>query len=315
MEPSEATRNRYPAPGFVDLATVMQIESLEIRTRAVVDGFFAGLHRSPARGFSVEFTEYRQYVTGDDLRYLDWRLLARSDRYQIKQFEDETNLRCMLVVDNSRSMNYGSLSYTKADYAKTLAGTLAYFLHHQRDAVGLFLISDGIDDFLPARYRRGHLQHLLGSLQQAPQGTGTGLISSLEQIAERLQRRGLIVLISDLLTPLDDWKTRLDYLRATGNEVIVFHILDPAELDFPFQQASVFVDAETGRELYIDPAGARVSYQQRFQQHLQQAQAGCEHQGVPLLQITTRTPLEQVLFDFLRLESDTSRIRRRSSIH
>jgi len=306
--PKSIHSNRYPAPGFVDLETVMRIESLELRARAIVDGFLAGLHRSPARGFSVEFTEYRQYVTGDDLRYLDWRLLARSDRYHIKQFEDETNLRCTLIFDNSRSMSYGSLSYSKAAYAKTLAGTLAYFLNHQRDAVGLFRISSGIDEFLPPRHRRGHLPHLLNSLQHAPAGTGTGLIPALEQIAERVSRRGLLIIISDLLTSLEDWGTRLDYLRATGNKIVVFQVLDPAELDFPFPQAALFVDVETGQEIYVDPATARGPYQERFQQHLQTAQAACEHLGIPLVRLTTQTPLEEALFDFLRSQTTVARV-------
>src|SRR5690606_38215138 len=128
--------------------------------RAVMDGFFAGLHRSPSHGFSVEFTEYREYVAGDDLRYLDWRLFARSDRYYIKRFEEETNLRCYLLVDNSQSMNFGSLGYSKADYAKTLAGTIAYFLHQQRDTVGLFRFSESLDEVIPPRYRPGHLRQI-----------------------------------------------------------------------------------------------------------------------------------------------------------
>lgn len=279
----------------------MQISSLELRARSVVEGFFAGLHRSPWHGFSVEFTEYRQYIAGDDLRYLDWRLFARSDRYYVKQFEDETNLRCCLLLDNSGSMAFGSLSYTKSDYGKTLAATLAYFLNRQRDAVGLLRFSEGVDEYLPPRYRHGHLRRLMLALDQQPVGTATGIIPALEQAAERVRRRGMFVLISDLLADLDLLESRLSYLRAAGSEVAVFQVLDPAELDFPFEEASLFVDAETGRELYVDPAVARRRYQSGLQRHLQQVTACCQKLGIQLSRVRTDTPLEQALADFLRL--------------
>src|SRR3989442_11336629 len=182
---------------------LMSIKNLELRARVVVEGFWHGLHRSPYHGFSVEFTEYRQYSPGDDLRYLDWRLYARSDRYYIKKFEDETNLRCHLLVDNSRSMGYGSLPYTKAQYANTLAGTLAYFLYLQGDAVGLLTFDEHIRDYLPARHRTGHLRHLMLALEKHTAGAATDLSAPLKRIVEIVKKRALMVLISDLLAPAD----------------------------------------------------------------------------------------------------------------
>src|SRR5678809_1244479 len=163
---------------------LMSIKNLELRARVVVEGFWTGIHRSPYHGFSVEFTEYRQYSPGDDPRYLDWRLFARSDRYYIKKFEDETNLRCYLLVDHSRSMGYGSLGYTKSQYASTLAATLAYFLHRQGDAVGLLTFDEQIREYLPARHRTGHLRHLMLALEKPAAGQATDIGAPLKRIVE-----------------------------------------------------------------------------------------------------------------------------------
>src|SRR5436305_544016 len=206
----------------------MSIKNLELRARVVVEGFWHGLHRSPYHGFSVEFTEYRQYSPGDDPRYLDWRLYARTDRFFIKKFEDETNLRCHLLVDNSRSMTYGSLAYTKAQYANTLAATLAYFLYLQGDAVGLLTFDEQIRDYLPARHRKGHLRHLMLNLEKDAGGTQTDLAAPLKRIVEIVRKRGLMVLISDFLAPIELLEPELISLAACGHEVVLFQILDPA---------------------------------------------------------------------------------------
>ena len=300
----------YPPPSFIDPSTLMQIKSLELRAKSVVEGFFTGLHRSPYHGFSVEFTEYRQYVTGDDLRYLDWKLYARSDRYYVKRFEDETNLRCHIVLDNSRSMSYGSLGYTKADYAKTLAATLGYFLYSQRDAVGLFRFSDGVDEYIPARYRVGQLRRVLMGLEKEMAGVSSGIIAALEEAAERVRKRGLFVVISDFLTPLDLLESRLGYLRSGHNEVTVFQVLDPRELAFDFEEATLFLDAETGREIYVDPSAARREYQQRLEEHLQSVESCCQKMGVTVSRLSTDTPLERALSDFLRIRLRATQTRR-----
>jgi uncharacterized protein (DUF58 family) len=288
-----------PSASFIDPTALMRIKSMQLRARVVVEGFMSGLHRSPYHGFSVEFTEYRQYSPGDDLRYLDWKLYARSDRYYLKRFEDETNLRSWLLVDLSRSMGFSSLAYDKATYAKTAAATIAYFLSLQRDAVGLITFDAAIKEFLPARFRPGHLHRLMMSLEHSPAGTGTDLTAPLEQIARTAQKRGLVVLLSDLLAPLEAVETRLGYLRSRGHEVVVMRVLDPAEIDFPFQEAALFHDVESGRELYVDPQVARDRYRQRFAEHAEGLSRACNKLGIDLMKLPTNQPLELALFDFL----------------
>jgi len=304
---AELRFGRPPGKGaaFIDPATLMRIKNLQLRARIVVEGFLGGLHRSPYHGFSVEFSEYRQYTPGDDLRNLDWRLFARSDRYYVKRFEDETNLRCHLLVDLSRSMGFGSLEYNKAAYAKTAAATLAYFLSMQRDAVGLVTFDERIAEQLPARFRPGHLHRLLLALERALAGTSTELAPPLEQIARTATKRGLIVLISDLLAPIDTLETQLGYLRSRGHEVVVLRVLDPAEVDFRFEESAVFHDLESGRELYVDPLSARRRYLERFGEHAAAIALACGRLGIEFRQLTTDRPLELALFDFL-----SSRLRR-----
>src|SRR3954451_13779285 len=186
---------------FLDPAALMAIRNLELRARTVVEGFWHGLQGSPYHGFSVEFTEYRPYTPGDDPRYLDWKLVGRTDRYFIKKFEDETNLRCHLLVDNSRSMSYGSRGYTKTDYARTLAATLAYFLAQQGDATGLLTFDESVREYLPAKHRPGHLRHLMLALEKPAAGRTTDLAAPLRRMAELTRKRGLIILLSDLLAP------------------------------------------------------------------------------------------------------------------
>jgi uncharacterized protein (DUF58 family) len=292
------SRNK-PNTAFLDPAALMRIKNLQVRARLVVEGFMSGLHRSPYHGFSVEFTEYRQYVPGDDLRFLDWRLFARSDRFYLKRFEDETNLRCYLLVDLSRSMGYGSRDYDKASYAKTAAATIAYFLSLQRDAVGLVTFDTAIQEYLPARFRPGHFHRLLVGLERWPAGTGTDLAAPLEQIARTARKRGMVVLLSDLLAPIETLEKQLGYLRSQGHEVVVLRVLDPAEVEFPFQQAAMFHDVETGRELYVDPELVRERYRQKFAAHAQVLKTTCQRLGVNLYDLATDRPLELALFDLL----------------
>ena len=284
---------------LIDPASLMRIKSLSMRAKVVVEGFFSGLHRSPFHGFSVEFSEYRQYSPGDDLRYLDWRLFARSDRYYIKRFEDETNLRCHLLVDLSQSMGYGSGDYNKAEYARTAAATLAYFLHRQRDAVGLFTFTEQVDQYLPARYRTGHLQRLMAGLHTAVSGTGTDLTNPLEYVASVLHKRGLIILISDLLAPVELLSSRLNFLTSRGHEVVVMRVLDPEEVLFNFRDPAMFQDVETSRDLYVDPQSVRTQYLQRFSEHEAQVKEICANLGVDFCRFTIDQPLELALFDFV----------------
>lgn len=284
---------------LIDPQTLMRIKSLQVRARVAVEGFIKGLHRSPFHGFSVEFSEYREYTPGDDPRYLDWRLFARSDRYYVKRFEDETNLRCYLVLDTSRSMGYRSGSYSKSEYARTAAATIAYFLTLQRDVVGLLEFEDTITEYIPPRYRPGHLRRLMAALEREPQGKATNLAEPLEQIAATVRKRGLIILISDLLAPTEALRTKLGYLRTRGHDVIVLRILDPAEVRFSFETPAMFRDVESGRALYVDPETARAEYLRRFGAHAAEIARACVDVGIEYESITTDRPLELVLFDLL----------------
>jgi len=298
--PTTSAPNGRSASSFIDPATLMRIKSLQLRAKIVVQGFLSGLHRSPHHGFSVEFSEYRQYAPGDDPRHLDWRLFARTDRYYIKRFEEETNLRCHLLVDLSQSMGYGSIAYTKVEYARTAAATLAYFLSSQRDATGLVTFDQRIAEYVPARYRPGHLHRLMVCLERAVAGTSTDLSAPLEQVAATVRKRGMVVLISDLLSDTAMLRTRLGYLRSQGHEVVIMRVLDPAEVDFDFARPATFVDMESGRDLYIDPQAARAEYQRRFSEHAAEIEKICRELGIGLHRLVTSQPLELTLFDFLQ---------------
>ena len=295
------------ASSFIDPHTLMRIKSLQLRAKIVVQGFLSGLHRSPHHGFSVEFSEYRQYSPGDDTRYVDWKLFARSDRYYIKRFEEETNLRCHLLVDLSRSMGFGSIGYTKAEYARTCAATLAYFLSTQRDAVGLVTFDQHIADYVPARYRPGHLHRLMVGLERAVAGTSTDLSAPLEQVAATVRKRGMVVLISDLLAPTETLKTRLGFLRSQGHDVVLLRVLDPAETEFGFARPMTFVDMESGKDLYVDPAAAREMYRQNFVKHAAGVEKACRELGIDYYPLTTSQPLELALFDVLQSRAHAGR--------
>jgi uncharacterized protein (DUF58 family) len=303
-----------PATGgvsSVDPKALMAIRSLELRARVVVEGFWNGLHRSPYHGFSVEFTEYRQYTPGDDTRYLDWRLYARSDRYYLKKFEDETNLRCHLLVDQSRSMSYGSLDYSKSDYARTLAATLAWFLNGQGDAVGLFTFAEGIRKYLPARHRHGHLRQVMLALEKKSEGHATDLVEPLRRVAELARKRGLIVLISDLLAPVDELERNLGRLTAAGHELVIFQVLDPKELSFTFDRAMLFQDVESQKDFYLDPEAVRTDYQRRLRSHSDGVEAICRKLGFAFHRVQTDQPMDTALFDFLRSRSRRGKLVRR----
>ncbi len=303
----------FSGSSLVDPRTLMSIRNLELRARVVVEGFWSGLHRSPYHGFSVEFTEYRQYSPDDDPRYLDWRVFARSNRYFIKKFQDETNLRCYTLADASRSMTYGSLGYTKAEYAATLAATLTYFLYLQGDAVGLLTFDEELRDYLPARHRAGHLRQAMLALQKPAQGRGTSLSAPLERIVQIVRKRSLMVLISDFLAPLERLESNLIALSACGHEVIVFQVLDPAELSLDFSEPSMFEDVESGRVLFINPGSARKEYRRKLDAHCQALRSTCQRLGIACESLVTDRPLELALFGFLRRRMQQKRGARRGT--
>jgi len=289
-----------PSAKFIDAQALMGIRSLELRARAVVEGFWSGMHRSPFHGFSVEFTEYRQYTPGDDPRYIDWRVMARSDRTFIKKYEDETNLRCHLVVDQSRSMTFGSRGHSKAEYAATLAATLAYFLHLQGDATGLLTFDEQVREYLPARHRAGHLRQIMYALERPATGRATDISAPLERITSLIRRRALVAVVSDFLAPIDQLERRLVTLAACGHEVSVFQVLDPAELNLGLDKPSMFEDVESGRSVYLDPAAARDGYVKKLGAHCEALRSICRKLGISCHLLPTDQPLEVALFGFLQ---------------
>lgn len=290
-----------PAPSsprsstFADPAALMRIRSLELRARTVVEGYWKGLHRSPRHGFSAEFAEYRQYVPGDDIRYLDWKVLARRDKSFIRKFREETNLRCHILLDLSRSMDYGSLSYTKLDYARTLAATLAVFLHQQGDEIGLLTFDEVARDYLPPRHRSGHLHAILAALGRPALGKSAALHAPVEAILSRGRMRGLVFVISDYLTPLDELKAPLAALAACGHDVTLLQTLDPAEIHFTFDASVNFEDLESGRVLPADPGQVRAGYLKKFNTHQQGLKSLCDPLGILHHLLPTDQSLETAL--------------------
>jgi uncharacterized protein (DUF58 family) len=280
-------------------ATLARLGSLDLKARTVVEGFLTGLHRSPFKGFSVEFAEYRQYLPGDDLATLDWKVYARSDRHVIKKFEEETNLECHILLDVSASMTYGSAGVTKRQYASILAAALAYLMNRQRDAVGLIAFDDKILKMLPPSARAGQLTSLLVTLERLPVGSQTNVAKPLKDLAEAIRKRGLVVLISDLLDEPDRVLEGLKHFRYRGTEVIVFQTLDPAELRFPFEHAARFRDTETSAEVLAVPGAVREQYleainnlQERYRRELRLA-------GIDYVMLDTSIPLESALMSYL----------------
>jgi uncharacterized protein (DUF58 family) len=285
---------------FIDPAIIARLGTMELKARTVVEGFLAGLHRSPYKGFSVEFAEYRQYLPGDDLNTLDWKIYARSDRHYVKKFEEETNLDCHLLLDVSASMGYkGAAPMSKMEYGSVLAASLAFLMNRQRDATGLMAFDDRIRFRLPAGARAGHLHALLLALEKMESGRQSNVARPLQQLAEALVKRSLVVLISDLLDDPESVIKGLRYLRFRGSDVIVFQVLDPNELTFPFRGASRFRDLESAEEVLAEPSAIRTAYLRelagltlRFDRELRGA-------GIDYVQLDTSQPLDFALVTYL----------------
>jgi uncharacterized protein (DUF58 family) len=250
---------------YLDPAIVARLGTIDLKAKTIVEGFLTGLHRSPFKGFSVEFAEYRQYLPGDDLATLDWKIYARTDRHVVKKFEEETNVECHILLDVSRSMGYGSHAVTKIEYASYLAGALAYLMNRQRDAVGLLTFDDRIRELLPCSARPGHLKTLLLALERVSLGVGTDIAKPLADLVQAIRKRGLVVLISDLLDDPDRIIEGLKHFRYRGTDVVVFQVLDPHEISFPFERAARFRDVESDQEIVAVPAAIRATYKARLE--------------------------------------------------
>ncbi len=293
------------AQRYLDPAILARVGFSPLLAKVVVEGFLNGLHKSPFHGFSVEFAEHREYVPGDDLKYLDWALYARTDHYYIKRFEEETNLRCYLVLDRSASMAFGTGLLTKWDYSCFLATCLAYLILRQQDAVGLALFGARPGVFVPPRGRRSHLRQLMSAMvNNVPAGV-TDVPSSLRSVLRNVKRRGMVVVISDLI---DDPVETLKALRLLGShrhDVLVFHVQDATELDFSFEGAALFKDMETGEELEIDPASVRATYLQQMQELCAFYRRGLTEVGIDYQLINTRQPYDAALSAYLARRAKT----------
>jgi uncharacterized protein (DUF58 family) len=284
---------------FLDPAVVARLGTLELKARTIVEGLLSGLHRSPFKGFSVEFAEYRQYMPGDDLATIDWKVYARSDRHYVKKFEEETNLDCHIMIDVSASMAYGAHGLTKFEYAACLAASLAYLMNRQRDAVGLTAFDERIVSMLPASARPGHLRALLLTLDRLQPGHATDVSKPLHQLADLLSKRGMVVLISDLLDEAERVIRGLKHFQFRGTDVIVFHVLDPDEINFPFERPTKFEDLETSEELMAVPVVVRQHYLKAIGEFIERYKRELGSSGIDYQLVTTDQPLEFALLAYL----------------
>lgn len=286
-------------PRFLAPEVLARITSLELLARTVVEGFISGLHRSPYTGFSTEFAEYRQYMPGDDLRYLDWKLLARTDRYYIKKYRADTNSQCHILIDASASMRYTTGPVTKLQYAQFLGSSLAYLANKQQDAVGLIAFDEEVRTHVPAHSRSGHMRTIFGRMEQLEPGNVTRLSNMLHQAAERISRRGIIVVISDFYDEPEDIINALQHLRFKGNDVIVFQVLDQNEINFEFTEPVMLEDSETEEQIHVMPDILAEGYRDTFRRHLDDLRDGAARNKIDYELLTTNRPLDQALFTYL----------------
>ena len=293
---------------LLDAEALAKISRLEYLARGVVEGFVAGRHKSPYKGFSVEFAEHRQYTPGDDIRDLDWRVYGKSDRYYIKQYIEETNLRATILVDASGSMSYTGSKAARIDgrplskfaYAQHLAACLAYMLIHQQDAVGLVTFDDRIRRYIPARSRTSHLTVVLGELARTESLAETAIAPIFHDIAERVHRRGLVIVISDLFDDPDDLLQALHHFRFRKHEVMLLHVMAEEELTFPFSATSMFEDLELPEnQLQLDPRAIRAEYLDRVRAHIDTLEKGCGQMAVDYVPMSTATPFDEALANYL----------------
>jgi uncharacterized protein (DUF58 family) len=276
-----------------------KINNLELRAKLVVEGFITGLHKSPFHGFSVEFSQHRPYNPGDSLRYLDWKVFGRTDRFYIKQYEEETNLKSFILLDISNSMRYTSTAVSKLLYGKYLAAALAYLMLLQRDAVGLVLFDEKLQKLLPPRSATSYLQPLLKALDSCEPGHDTDISSVLHTMAERIKRRGLIILISDLLDEPVKLISGLRHFRHNKHEVLVFHVLDPKELSFDFQGDVLFEDLETGEKIKTYPWYIKRDYQEKVEEFITFLRNQCHENQIDYQLIETNSTLDLALMEYL----------------
>jgi uncharacterized protein (DUF58 family) len=284
---------------FLKPEAVSKLSNMNLVARLVVEGFITGLHRSPYHGFSVEFAEHRPYMPGDDIRHIDWKVFGKTDRFYLKEFEEETNLKAYLLLDTSASMGYHSNGLSKLRYASYLAAALAYLMLHQRDAVGLATFDERLRRYLPPRSMQSYLSQLLVELERATSQGETHVGQTFHQLAERMKRRGLVIIFSDLFDQPQDILSGLKHFRHNKHEVIVFHILDPAERFFNFKQDGTFVDLETGDKMATQPWHIRQEYRRLMNGFVETLKKGCREQKIDYVLMDTTEPFDRALLQYL----------------
>jgi uncharacterized protein (DUF58 family) len=284
---------------YLDPLTLAKVRSLELQARLIIEGYLSGMHRSPFQGFAVEFAQHREYVPGDDTRHVDWKVYARTGRYYLKQFEEETNLVCWLLLDVSESMQYRSGGVSKYDYACMLGAALSYLILHQQDSVGLATFDDHVRQFLRPSSQPSHLKEIVQVMNLGATREKTRLAPLFHDLAERIHHRSLLVILSDFFDDVDDLLAGLMHLRYKKHEVVVFHVLDPAELEFPFQQATLFRGLEQLPELLTDPRSLRQGYLNEMGKFILDFQRGCRSQKIDYLQLRTDANLGVALSSYL----------------
>jgi uncharacterized protein (DUF58 family) len=302
-----AVRPAGPGTGFIDPKVLGRIHNLELLARTVVDGFISGLHRAPFLGLSVDFAEHRQYMPGDDIRRIDWRLYARSDRFYLKHFEADSNSNFMVILDTSRSMSFQQEGISKLDYGRYLAACLSYFSRQQRDRVGLVTIAGEIVDYVPPA--AGHLDIVLHTIDRIKAGGAGTLAEPLHQLTGRIGRRGIMVVISDFYEEPQAVVDAVKDLRYAGHDVIVFHLLDPAELDFPFEKPASFQDLETTARLPVVPGRLREGYRELIRDHTETLSRRFVEHRIDYGLFNTGTPLDYALFSYLSARQRLMRVR------
>lgn len=295
--------DQQPGARFLAPEVLARISSLELIARSVVEGFIAGLHRSPYLGFSTDFAEHRPYMPGDDLRHLDWKLLARTDRLYIKKYQGDTNAQIHLIIDSSASMGYASGEVTKLQYAQYLASSLAFLGVRQHDSIGMIAFNEEVVEHVPPGSRSGHLRTILGVIERLAPGRGTTIADLLHRTADLLTRRAIIVLISDLYDEPDRVIDGLEHLRFRGNDVIVFHVMDKQELDFDFIEPIVLEDSETEEQLHVLPDVLRDEYLRGMRKHIDSLTEGAARNRIDYELHRTSDPLDAALFAYLARRS------------
>tara|TARA_Y100000590_G_scaffold450584_1_gene590502 strand:+ start:642 stop:1541 length:900 start_codon:yes stop_codon:yes gene_type:complete len=292
---------------YMEPNTINKIENLSLRARLVVEGFIIGMHKSPYHGFSVEFSEHRPYGYGDEIKYIDWKLWGKTDRFYIKQFEEETNLKCHLILDKSSSMGFGSSAITKFDYSKSLAAALTYLMIKQQDAIGLTTFDDKIDISISPKSKMSHLNLLLKTMHNSKTGGETNISLLLHSLAESIHKKGLIILISDLLDDEKEIIKGLRHFRYKGHEVIIFHIIDPKEKDLDYDGNINFIDIENKSTLLTDSRLIRDNYNKSFSDFCDYYKKECFRNKIDYMPILTNDSLDKSLMQYLIKRSQISK--------